>query len=246
MVKLEQNYRSTGTILDAANNVIKINRGRKSKKLWTMNEKGEVIQYYEASDERDEAFFITREIERLVREEGRKHSDFALLYRIHAQSRALEEAFMREGIPYRVFGGLRFYDRKEIKDIIAYLRLIQNPSDDIALKRIINVPRRGIGSVTLSTAENLAAKRNCSIFAIVSIASEIPELKRAAEKLMGFADMVARFKALSESMSVSGLIDEVINKSGILDELEKENTDEPGPALKTYGNWYRVPSISRP
>ena len=183
VVKLEQNYRSTGTILDAANNVIKINRGRKSKKLWTMNEKGEVIQYYEASDERDEAFFITREIERLVREEGRKHSDFALLYRIHAQSRALEEAFMREGIPYRVFGGLRFYDRKEIKDIIAYLRLIQNPSDDIALKRIINVPRRGIGSVTLSTAENLAAKRNCSIFAIVSIASEIPEPKRAAENL---------------------------------------------------------------
>src|SRR5690606_16358928 len=115
-------------------------------------ERGEVIRYCEAADEREEASFITREIERLVDEEGRKYSDFALLYRINAQSRALEEGFMRAGIPYRVFGGLKFYDRKEIKDIIAYLRLIQNPSDDVALKRIINVPRRGIGSTTLGNA----------------------------------------------------------------------------------------------
>jgi DNA helicase-2/ATP-dependent DNA helicase PcrA len=226
VIKLEQNYRSTGTILDAANNVIKKNSGRKSKKLWTSNERGEVIRYCEAADEREEASFITREIERLVDEEGRKYSDFALLYRINAQSRALEEGFMRAGIPYRVFGGLKFYDRKEIKDIIAYLRLIQNPSDDVALKRIINVPRRGIGSTTLGNAENLAAERNCSIFSIVSSAAEIPELKRAAEKLVRFADMIAGFKALSDSMSVSELIDVVINKSGILEELETENTEE--------------------
>ena len=226
VIKLEQNYRSTGTILDAANNVIKQNHGRKSKKLWTTNEKGEKIQYYEAEDEREEASFITSEIERLVKEEGRKYSDFALLYRVNAQSRALEEAFMRAGIPYRVFGGLKFYDRKEIKDIIAYLRLIQNPSDDVALKRIINVPKRGIGNTTLGTAEELAAQRNCSIFAIVSSASEIPELKRAADKLVAFADMIASFSALSESLSVSGLINEVISKSGILDELQAEDTEE--------------------
>ncbi|HPV01022.1 MAG TPA: 3'-5' exonuclease [Clostridiales bacterium] len=226
VIKLEQNYRSTGTILEAANNVIKQNHGRKSKKLWTTNEKGEKIRYYEAGDEREEADFITREIERLVREENRKYSDFALLYRVNAQSRALEEAFMRAGIPYRVFGGLKFYDRKEIKDIIAYLRLIQNPSDDVALKRIINVPKRGIGNTTLSTAEELAAERSCSIFAIVSSASEIPELKRAADKLVGFADMIAGFKAMSESISVAELIDVVINKSGILDELQAEDTEE--------------------
>ena len=226
VIKLEQNYRSTGTILDAANNVIKQNHGRKSKKLWTTNEKGEKIQYYEAEDEREEASYITREIERLVKEEGKKYSDFALLYRVNAQSRALEEAFMRSGIPYRVFGGLKFYDRKEIKDIIAYLRLIQNPSDDVALKRIINVPKRGIGNTTLGTAEELASERNCSIFAIVSSASEIPELKRAADKLVAFADMIAGFKALSESLSVSELINEVINKSGILDELQAEDTEE--------------------
>jgi DNA helicase-2/ATP-dependent DNA helicase PcrA len=226
VIKLEQNYRSTGTILDAANNVIKKNHGRKSKELWTTNEKGESIQYYEADDEKEEASFITREIKRLVKAENRKYSDFALLYRVNAQSRALEEAFMREGIPYRVFGGLRFYDRKEIKDIIAYLRLIQNPSDDVALKRIINVPRRGIGNTTLSAVEELAAERNCSIFAIVRSATEIPELKRAAEKLVGFAGMIAGFRALSESMSVPELIENVITKSRILDELESENTEE--------------------
>ena len=165
-----------------------------------------------------------------MKAENRKYSDFALLYRVNAQSRALEEAFMREGIPYRVFGGLRFYDRKEIKDIIAYLRLIQNPSDDVALKRIINVPRRGIGNTTLSAVEELAAERNCSIFAIVRSATEIPELKRAAEKLVGFAGMIAGFRALSESMSVPELIENVITKSRILDELESENTEEAGPA----------------
>jgi len=226
VIKLEQNYRSTKVILDAANNVIKNNLGRKSKRLWTENERGDEIQYYEAEDERDEAGFITREIEKLVREQGRKYRDFALLYRVNAQSRALEEAFMKAGIPYRIFGGLRFYDRKEIKDIIAYLRLIQNPSDDVALRRIINVPKRGIGNATLDTAESIAASRSCSIFAIISSAAEIPELKRAASKLTEFAYMIGSFRALSESISVPELINEVINKSGILDELKAEDTEE--------------------
>ncbi len=226
VIKLEQNYRSTKTILDAANHVIKNNLGRKSKSLWTENDKGEGIQYFEAGNEREEADFISSEIERLIKEEDRKNRDFALLYRINAQSRALEEAFMKAGIPYRIFGGLKFYDRKEIKDIIAYLRLIQNPSDDVALKRIINVPKRGIGNTTLDAAESIATDRKCSIFLIISSAPEIPELKRAASKLVEFADMIGGFRALSGSMTVPELIDAVINKSGILDELKAEETDE--------------------
>lgn len=226
VIKLEQNYRSTKTILDAANNVIKNNTGRKSKTLWTNNSKGDGIIYYEANNEHEEAAFIVGEIERLIKNEGRKNKDFALLYRINAQSRVLEESFMKSGIPYRIFGGLRFYDRKEIKDIIAYLRLIANPSDDVALKRIINVPKRGIGSTTLETAESIAADRGCSIYSIISSASEVPELKRSAPKLMEFADMIVGFRVMAENASVQELIDAVINKSGILSELKAEDTEE--------------------
>lgn len=226
VVKLEQNYRSTKTILDAANHVIKNNAGRKSKSLWTENEQGDVIQLYEAENERGEAAFIAAEIERIKDSEGRSNNDFAVLYRINAQSRALEDALMKAGIPYRIYGGLRFYDRKEIKDIIAYLRLVQNPTDDIALKRIINVPRRGIGNTTLETAEAIAVGRGASIFSIISSAFEIPELKRAAAKLMDFVSMINGFKAKAEELSVSELIGTVIEQSGILQELKAEDTIE--------------------
>ncbi len=226
VVKLEQNYRSTKTILDAANHVIKENKGRKSKTLWTENAQGEVILYYEAGNEREEASFIVGEIQRLIREENRENKDFALLYRINAQSRVLEEAFMRSGIPYRIFGGLKFYDRKEIKDIIAYLRLIQNPSDDVALKRIINVPKRGIGDTTLQKAEGIALGRGSSIYSVISSASEFPELNRPAAKLLQFVQMINGFRALAQTADVQELIDTVINKSGILSELKAEETDE--------------------
>jgi DNA helicase-2/ATP-dependent DNA helicase PcrA len=226
VVKLEQNYRSTKTILNAANHVIKHNSGRKSKSLWTENAEGEGIQLYEAGNEQEEAAFITGEIQRQIRFEGRSNKDFAVLYRINAQSRVLEDALMKAGIPYRIFGGLRFYDRKEIKDIIAYLRLIQNPSDDYALKRIVNVPKRGIGDTTVETAGNIALKRGCSIFAILSSADEVPELQRSASKLLGFVSMINNFRAMTEFISVSDLIQEVISKSGILPELEAEDTIE--------------------
>ncbi len=226
VVKLEQNYRSTKTILNAANHVIKHNFGRKSKSLWTENAEGEGIQLYEAGNEQEEAAFITGEIQRQIRFEGRSNKDFAVLYRINAQSRVLEDALMKAGIPYRIFGGLRFYDRKEIKDIIAYLRLIQNPSDDYALKRIVNVPKRGIGDTTVETAGNIALKRGCSIFAILSSADEVPELQRSASKLLGFVSMINNFRAMTEFISVSDLIQEVISKSGILPELEAEDTIE--------------------
>lgn len=226
VVKLEQNYRSTRTILEAANHVIKNNEGRKSKTLWTENCQGDRIYYFEAENEREEAAFIVNEIERLIKCENRKNNDFALLYRINAQSRVLEEAFMKSGIPYRIYGGLRFYDRKEIKDIIAYLRLIQNSADDVALKRIINVPKRGIGSTTLETVQSIALDRSVSLFDVISSAQQIPELKRSASKLEEFVDMINSFKVQSESISVQELIDLVINKSGILAELKAEETEE--------------------
>lgn len=226
VVKLEQNYRSTKTILNAANDVIKNNAGRKRKSLWTENAEGDGIQLYEAMTEYDEAAYIATEIERLKQSEGRSYRDFALLYRINAQSRALEDALMKAGIPYRIFGGLRFYDRKEIKDIIAYLRLIQNPADDVALKRIINVPKRGIGNTTVEMAENIAADRGASIYSVISSAAEIPELRRAAPKLAEFASMMVNFRAMAEYLSVSELIETVIDKSGILPELQAEDTIE--------------------
>lgn len=235
VVKLEQNYRSTKTILNAANNVIKNNAGRKSKSLWTENNEGEGIQMYEAGNEHEEAAFIVGEIKRLMDMEARSHRDFALLYRINAQSRVLEDALMKAAIPYRIYGGLRFYDRKEIRDIIAYLRLIQNPSDDYALKRIINVPKRGIGNTTLETAENKALSKSCSIFSIIASAAELPELQRASSKLLDFVSMINGFRAQAESMSVSELIGAVIDKSGILPELKAEDTIEAQTRIENIG-----------
>jgi DNA helicase-2/ATP-dependent DNA helicase PcrA len=226
VIKLEQNYRSTKTILDAANNVIKNNAGRKSKKLWTGNSEGVNICLFSGSNEYDEALFVSREIKRMVLNEKRKHGDFSILYRINAQSRVLEEAFIREGIPYKVFGGLRFYDRKEIKDILAYLRVIHNPSDNISLKRIINVPKRGIGNITVELAEDIANSRGCSVFRIVSSANEIQELKRAASRLENFTHMITEFMVSKDNIKVSELIEKVITKSGILEELQSEDTLE--------------------
>lgn len=226
VVKLEQNYRSTQSILNAANHVIKNNTGRKKKTLWTRNPEGGGVQLFEGGNEHEESYFIVKEIKRLRQSENRSNNDFAILYRMNAQSRVLEDILMKDGIPYRIFGGLRFYDRKEIKDIIAYLRLVQNPSDDIALKRIINVPKRGIGNTTVDTAERLANSRSCSIYSIISTADEISELQRASSRLEEFTALINGFKVLQETMGVSELIGEVIQKSGILAELELENTVE--------------------
>jgi DNA helicase-2/ATP-dependent DNA helicase PcrA len=227
VIKLEQNYRSTKTILEAANSVIKNNEGRKRKTLWTDNAEGCRVKCFEGDNEHDEAFFIADEIKKLVVYENRKHSDIAVLYRMNAQSRVLEEAFMREGIPYRIFGGLRFYDRKEIKDVIAYLRIIQNPSDDVALKRIINVPKRGIGNTTVENAETAAVRKGCSIFDVISSAEGVPELQKAAPRLQCFVSLIDGFKAsLEQGNEVSDLIGEVIEKTGILEELQEEDSVE--------------------
>jgi len=226
VIKLEQNYRSTQTILDAANSVIRNNPGRKGKNLWTDNGKGCLIQHFYAENEHDEAAFVANEIIRLRKNEDRKNSDIAVLYRMNAQSRVIEDALMKYGVPYSIFGGLRFYDRKEIKDIIAYLRLIQNPSDDIALKRIINVPKRGIGSATISTAEKIAAERNCSIMSVVSDSAGIPELQRASGKLLEFVSIIENLRAARDTESVSSLIKDLIERTGMVKSLEDEDTEE--------------------
>jgi DNA helicase-2/ATP-dependent DNA helicase PcrA len=225
-IKLEQNYRSTQTILDAANCVIKNNYGRKDKSLWTENKGGDKIFHCECSNEHEEAYFIASEIKKLRTTKDMQYKDFAILYRINAMSRVVEEMLIKEGIPYKIFGGLKFYDRKEIKDLLAYLRLIQNPADNISLKRCINEPKRGIGATTIETAEMIANIKGVSIFSIISSASEIPDLARAASKLEGFVAMISRLRVLKEAMKVSELMEEVIEQSGIQKSYEEEDTVE--------------------
>jgi DNA helicase-2/ATP-dependent DNA helicase PcrA len=225
-IKLEQNYRSTQNILDAANQVISNNTGRKCKSLWTENKGGSKIVLCENENEHEEALYTAREIQRIINEEDRKYKDFAVLYRINAQSRVLEEMFMREGIPYKIIGGQKFYDRKEIKDIIAYLRLIQNPADNVSLKRVINVPKRGIGDTTVQAAEDIAVESGISLFSVISNQEECPTLRRAAQKLDNFSVMIRKFITMKENMSISDLLDIVIDDTGILREYEAEDTVE--------------------
>lgn len=226
VIKLEQNYRSTQNILDAANHVIKNNKGRKSKRLWTENEKGELIQYFCASNEHEEVEFVINEINRQINNNGRNYSDFAILYRMNAQSRVFEEGFMRYGIPYKLVGALKFYERKEIKDILAYLRLIHNPSDIFALKRIINVPKRGIGKATIEMLEQEATRRGVSVFSLIQVADSIQGLSRMVNPLKEFSLLICGLKAMEGKMKISEFISKVLEKTGYLKELENEGTPE--------------------
>ena len=172
IIKLEQNYRCTQNILDAANAVIKNNENKYEKKLWTENEKGSKINGYRGTDEYDEANFIVENINRLRREEYMTYNDFAVLYRMNSQSRSIEDILRRENIPYKIIGGLKFYERKEIKDTIAYLRLIQNTADNLSLTRIINEPKRGIGKTSLDNIEQLAIQAQTSMYDVIKRADE--------------------------------------------------------------------------
>ena len=240
VVKLEKNYRSTRTILDAANNVIRNNIKRKHKTLWTDNEAGGKVVCYKGGDEHEEAGFAAIEIKRLMASEGKSFKDFAVLYRVNAQSRVFEETFVREGIPYRIFGGFRFYDRKEIKDIIAYLRLIQNLADDVAVRRIINVPRRGIGSATVETVWEIASAAGTGLFDVILSAPRIPELQKVSAKLGAFASLILKFREMKETAPVSALIKEIIGGSGILKELEEENTSEAQERIENIREFISV------
>ena len=225
IIKLEQNYRCTGNILKAANAIIKNNETKYEKKLWTENNEGSLPRVYSADNEYDEASFIVEQIERLKKEENYKYSDFAVLYRMNTQSRAIEDILRREAIPYKMVGGLKFYERKEIKDIISYLRLAQNPSDNLSLTRIINEPKRGIGKTSLDQVEQLANHNEISMYEVIKDAN-LYGLNRVYLKSREFVDLIEDARNKKDTMSVSEFIQYMLKKSGYVKALEEENRSE--------------------
>lgn len=227
VIRLEQNYRSTKTILDAANAVISNNTERKGKTLWTQNPQGEKIQTHTALNEQDEADYLGKQILSGI-EKGRKFSDYAILYRMNTQSSALEKNFVKSGIPYRIIGGLRFYERKEIRDMIAYLSVVNNPSDEIRLRRIINQPKRSIGDKTLSVAAEIATQLGESVFYVIAHADEFEPLKRTAPKLLQFAEIMNSFMAMNadENSSLKELYDSILSKTGYIASLGNPQSDD--------------------
>lgn len=227
VIRLEQNYRSTKTILDAANYLISHNRKRKGKKLWTENPRGEEISLYEAYDEFDEARYVAYEIYRLYSSGVYSYRDIAVFYRINAQSRVLEETFMRYGIPYKIVGGLKFYDRQEIKDVLAYLRLAVNPGDVVSFKRVVNLPRRGIGKQSLEKLEFFAYQKGMSLLEAASCADEVPGLSSKSRKgLKEFYSVVESLKKESEKRDVAEIVWLAAETSGYIDMLKSEKTVE--------------------
>ena len=225
IIKLEQNYRCTGNILKAANSVIKNNEVKYKKELWTENEEGNLPNVYQADNEYDEATYIVTQIEHLKREEYYKYSDFAILYRMNTQSRAIEDILRRENVPYKIVGGLKFYERKEIKDIIAYLRLIQNSADNLSLKRIINEPKRGIGKTSLDKVEAIAEQNEISMYEVIKHADQYG-LNRVFLNSREFVNIIEELKDKKEELLISELIKMTLKKSGYTKALEQENTIE--------------------
>jgi len=241
VIKLEQNYRSTQRILAVANAVIAHNRSRKPKKLWTSNKIGEAVGVYRAVDERDEASFVFRTIEKLCREEGRNYRDFAVFYRTHAQSRVFEEEFIKNNLPYRIFGGVRFYERKEIKDILAYLRFVANPHDGVSLRRIINVPKRGIGETAVARLEDFARKEGCSLGEVLERLEEVPGLgTRTVRAIRKFLEMVDGWRQEQEELSVAELTEKILKETGYLALLEAEHTVEAETRLENLKEFLAV------
>lgn len=238
-ILLEQNYRSTQNILGLANKVIKNNPYRKDKNLWTSNQDGEPIIYNELSDEKNEAEFVVNKIDELLGEDY-KLSDCAILYRTNAQSRSFEEFFMTKAIPYKIVGGLKFYDRKEIKDIVAYLKVVENPVDNISVKRIINTPRRGIGLSTIEKVEEFAERTNDSLYGALLSLDEIDLSARAKNSLRLFVDMMNTLMAKKELMGIKDFIEEVIVSSGYISDLEKEDTIESQTRLDNIREFISV------
>lgn len=225
IIKLEQNYRCTGNILKAANAVIKNNEVKYKKELWTQNEEGNLPKVYLADNEYDEGTYIVNQIEHLKREEYYKYSDFAILYRMNTQSRAIEDILRRENVPYKIVGGLKFYERKEIKDIIAYLRLIQNTNDNLSLKRIINEPKRGIGKTSLEKIEQIAVNAGIPMYEIIKNADKYG-LNRVYLNSREFITQIEELKAVKDETPISELIMKTLKKTGYTKALEQENTIE--------------------
>lgn len=232
VILLEQNYRSTKRILNAANEVIKNNLDRKPKNLWTENDEGNKITYYRADDEQDEARFVAKMIKEQVESGKRKYSDFAILYRTNAQSRVMEEVLLKSNIQYTIVGGTKFYERKEIKDILAYLRLIANPSDDFSLERIINVPRRGIGASSVEKIAAFAGSHDIPMFDAISSPGLIGLSPKITKSVAEFCDLIVNFRKMQDYLSVTELVEQVIEKTGYKQMLEAEKSIEAQARLE--------------
>ncbi len=227
VIKLEQNYRSTENILNAANSVVANNVQRKSKKLNTENPQGEIIQYHKAVNEYDEAQYIAINIKKLRNEDNKKYADFAILYRTNAQSRVLEEILLKEAIPYKLYGGTRFYDRKEIKDILAYLKIVENPVDNVGLQRIINVPKRGIGLKTIERVADYAAEKGESMFSALLDVDKIGDLSTRVKVQAGnFTELIVDLIQRKHELTVTEIVGEVYERTGYIQALIEENTVE--------------------
>ncbi|MBE3573307.1 MAG: DNA helicase PcrA [Moorella humiferrea] len=241
VILLEENYRSTQPILKAANAVIQHNVGRKEKRLWTRRREGELLHLYSANDERDEGNYIAAEIYRRHTQESRPFSDFAVLYRTHAQSRALEEAFLQAGIPYEIVGGLKFYQRKEIKDILAYLRVIANPDDATSLLRIINVPRRGIGETSLARLEAFAASRGLSLYRALQQLENIPGIPaKGRQALQEMITLLDNLRQQQENLTITAMVTAILRETGYQAELEAEKTPEAQARLENLKEFLTV------
>ena len=226
VIKLEQNYRSTQNILDAANAVIANNQGRKEKRLWTDNGAGDKITFEQLDTAAEEADFVARDIARRVRKGEYQYKDCAILYRTNAQSRLFEERFITANIPYKIFGGVNFYARKEVKDLLAYLKTIDNGQDDLAVRRIINIPKRGIGAASINKVALYAQEQEISFYDALCVAEQVPGLGKAAAKIRPFVLFIQSMKAKAKLLSVADLLQEVIETTGYVRELEAEGTDE--------------------
>jgi DNA helicase-2/ATP-dependent DNA helicase PcrA len=241
VIKLEQNYRSTQKILDAANAVVKNNEGRKQKSLWTENAEGHPLVCYVSYDERDEANYVVERIKRMHELEGRPFGDFTILYRTNAQSRAFEEQLMKSALPYRVFSGLKFYQRMEIKDMLAYLRLIYNPADQVSFARVLNVPKRGLGESTLAKVLEYADEQGMPVLDAILEADYIPDLTTRAKKpLLSFAHLMQGLVKYSQDAAVTDLVQEILNKTGYQAILEAEDSPEAKARLENLMEFLTV------
>ncbi|EMA6343764.1 DNA helicase PcrA [Bacillus cytotoxicus] len=240
VILLEQNYRSTKNILNAANAVIENNINRKPKKLWTENQIGSKISYYRAATEKDEAYFVAKKIRDEVQMGNRKYTDFAVLYRTNAQSRMVEEIFLKSNIPYKIVGGIKFYDRKEIKDILAYLRLIANPDDEISFARIINMPKRGIGATSIDKIINYGVQNGISLTAVLDEIEHVGVSAKITKAVKEFAGLLHNWVNMQEYLSVTELVEEVIEKTGYRDMLKNERTLESEGRLENLDEFLSV------
>ena len=239
VVLLEQNYRSTKTILQAANHVIENNFNRKVKKLWTENDEGQPITYYHAQSEQDEGRYVLSQIQSLLRD-GYHYDDFAILYRTNAQSRVMEENLLKSNIPFRLVGGQRFFERLEIKDLLAYLRLIVNPQDDLSFRRIVNSPKRGIGATSLDKLNDFASMHQFSLLEASSQTALSPLSGKAAKALEKFAEMIEDLRKMQEFLSISEFVEQVIEKTGYIAALEQQHTMEADARIENIQEFISV------